>query len=103
MTMLFSRAVARLDTVVQTQQVCDSPAVNGRFHYQTDTSSDAEFFVAIGVVCMLFSAAALAGYSLYGERYAESHALPIAVRGRGTAAGRRRAGRAGRDAGQLLG
>ena len=71
----------RLDSVVQNKQLCSEPTgVTAQFHYQTDTSSDAEFFVAIGVVCMLFSVAALAGYTVYGERYSESSALPIAVR-----------------------
>ncbi|KAF0287326.1 Synaptophysin-like protein 2 [Amphibalanus amphitrite] len=68
----------RLDTVIQEKQLCTQPAVEGRFHFQTDTSSDAEFFVAIGVICMLYSMAALAGYTLYGERYSESDSLPTA-------------------------
>ena len=65
--------------MVQNKQLCTDPAIAAKFHFQTDTSSDAEFFVAIGVVCMLFSVAALAGYSLYGERYTESNVLPTAV------------------------
>ncbi|XP_037070639.1 synaptophysin-like [Pollicipes pollicipes] len=67
-----------LDHVFLKQQVCNQPAVQASFHFQTDVSSDAKFFVAIGVVCMLYSMAALAGYTLFSERYAESRFLPSA-------------------------
>jgi len=66
----------RLDSVFQTVQLCDNPASTTEFHYQTNTSSDAEFFVAIGVVCMFYAAAALAVYSFWGEKYSESRTLP---------------------------
>lgn len=68
----------KLDSEFQTVEICNNPATSHKFHFQTDTSTDAEFFVAIGVICMLYALAALALYTLASERYSESRVLPTA-------------------------
>lgn len=60
--------------------LCTNPAVTETFHFATDVSASAKFFVAIGVVCMLYALVAAVGYVLLNDLYTSKKLLPTAVR-----------------------
>ena len=61
------------------QSLCAEPPVVGSFHFPTDVSPQAKFFVGLGVVSMLYALLALAGYVLLNETYIGKRAVPTAV------------------------
>ena len=71
--------VARLDSVLIEQDLCRSPLVVGRFHFPVDVSAQAKFFVAMGVISMLYALVALVGYVLLHDTYTSRRVVPTAV------------------------
>ncbi|XP_037086906.1 synaptophysin-like [Pollicipes pollicipes] len=65
-----------LDSQVVRQQLCADPPRTERFHFATDVSSHAKFFVAVGVICMLHAVLALAGYVLFSDHYVNQRIIP---------------------------
>jgi hypothetical protein len=49
------------------------------FSYFGDYSSDAEFFVAAGVLAMLYSLASLGFYCFFGGNYQTNRTFPLVV------------------------
>jgi len=65
-----------LDAAVVKQKLCNDPPQEETFHFSTDESPAAKFFVAIGVVCMIYSLAALVVYVLFSDGYKNRRLLP---------------------------
>ena len=63
------------------QYLCKVPEVVGRFQFPTDVSTQAKFFVAMGVISMLYALAALVGYVLLNNTYTDRRIVPSVVSG----------------------
>ncbi|KAF0299428.1 Synaptophysin-like protein 2 [Amphibalanus amphitrite] len=67
-----------LDAVLIRQTLCSSPPQTASFHFPTDVSPQAKFFVALGVICMLYAVLALVGYVLLHDMYIGRRLIPSA-------------------------
>lgn len=66
----------RFDHIIVEEKACGNNYV---FSYFGDYSSDAEFFVAAGVLAMLYSLASLVFYCLCGSSYQNNKTIPLVV------------------------
>ncbi|KZS16401.1 Uncharacterized protein APZ42_018039 [Daphnia magna] len=64
----------RFDHIIVEEKACGNNYV---FSYFGDYSSDAEFFVAAGVLAMLYSLASLVFYCLCGSSYQNNKTIPL--------------------------
>ncbi len=66
----------RLDHVAVNERACGK---DYSFSYFGDYSSDAEFFVAAGVLAMLYALGSLAFYLAFGNTYQTNKTIPLVV------------------------
>jgi hypothetical protein len=66
----------RFDHIIVEEKACGNSYT---FSYFGDYSSDAEFFVAAGVLAMLYSLASLGFYCFFGGNYQTNKTFPLVV------------------------
>lgn len=69
-------SIFRLDHIVVDEKACGKDYA---YSYFGDYSSDAEFFVAAGVLAMLYAAGSLAFYCFCGQAYQTNKTIPLVV------------------------
>ena len=68
-----------MDATLVQQSLCADPPVLGSFHFPTDVSPSAKYFVALGVVSMLYALLAVVGYVLLHDTYTGKRLVPTVV------------------------
>lgn len=72
----FFKHFSRLDHLLLTQDVCGN---SHNILVRGDASSDASFFVAIGVMSWLYVIAAMVLYTVFSPMYSSNPLLPVIV------------------------